>query len=228
MTQQLFSRWGLIPSFLHFAQPCYLTGCRGRLERDNNNSLCVRLKVQKIFSPGRQGELIHHVYLAKRLIITRVLNRCSFIPKKTPFWNPSLKDSWNYSHAEERWKSFCAYRQGAVLFSALAGVLGKFGLFEEDDGLFAVSHIGDEELLLWGASVRLRRCSWVGKASVQQTFKLRPICSLKEVECEGNLVQFSRGNKRKTDFGGQNAINIRKCTHMNLPSRKKIATKLIK
>lgn len=50
------------------------------------------------------------------------------------------------------------YRQGAILFPAVAVILGQFGLFEEDDGLFAVSHVCDEDLLfrctppllLWG------------------------------------------------------------------------------
>lgn len=49
-----------------------------------------------------------------------------------------------------------AYRQGAVLFPALAVVLRQFGLFEEDDGLFAVSHVGDEEFLFGSTSLMLR------------------------------------------------------------------------
>lgn len=50
-----------------------------------------------------------------------------------------------------------AHRKRAVLLPALAVVLRQFGLLEEDDGLFAVSHVGDEELLLGRASLMLRR-----------------------------------------------------------------------
>lgn len=52
-----------------------------------------------------------------------------------------------------------AYGQGAVLLPALAVILWQFGLFDEDDGLFTISHIGDEvfifgssSLMLWGHS----------------------------------------------------------------------------
>lgn len=54
---------------------------------------------------------------------------------------------------------FGTYRQCAVLFPALTVVLGQFGLFEEDDGLFAVGHIGDEEFLSGSATLMLRRHS---------------------------------------------------------------------
>lgn len=52
-----------------------------------------------------------------------------------------------------------AYRQSAVLLPALAVILWQFGLFDEDDGLFTISHISDEvfifgssSLMLWGHS----------------------------------------------------------------------------
>lgn len=50
-----------------------------------------------------------------------------------------------------------AHRKRAVLLPALAVVLRQFGLLEEDDSLFAVSHVSDEELLPGGASLMLRR-----------------------------------------------------------------------
>lgn len=49
-----------------------------------------------------------------------------------------------------------AHRKRAVLLPALAVVLRQLGLLEEDDSLFAVSHVGDEEFLLDGASLVLR------------------------------------------------------------------------
>lgn len=49
-----------------------------------------------------------------------------------------------------------AHRKRAVLLPALAVVLRQLGLLEEDDSLFAVSHVGDEEFLLDGASLMLR------------------------------------------------------------------------
>lgn len=49
-----------------------------------------------------------------------------------------------------------AHRKRAVLLPALAVVLHQLGLLEEDDSLFAVSHVGDEEFLLDGASLVLR------------------------------------------------------------------------
>lgn len=52
-----------------------------------------------------------------------------------------------------------AYGQGAILLPALAVILWQFGLFDEDDGLFTISHISDEvfifgssSLMLWGHS----------------------------------------------------------------------------
>lgn len=68
---------------------------------------------------------------------------------------------------------FGAYRQGAILFSALDIVLRQFGLFEEDDGLFTVSHVGDEYFLFWGASLMLWRHGRVGNTRLNtQT----PVC----------------------------------------------------
>lgn len=68
---------------------------------------------------------------------------------------------------------FGAYRQGAVLFSALDVDLRQFGLFEEDDSLFAVSHIGDEYFLFRGASLMLWRHGRAGNTPLNtQT----PVC----------------------------------------------------
>lgn len=59
-----------------------------------------------------------------------------------------------------------AHRKRAVLLPALAVVLHQLGLLEEDDGLFAVGHVGDEELLLGGAALVLGRHHWKEKTTL--------------------------------------------------------------
>lgn len=49
-----------------------------------------------------------------------------------------------------------AYGQRAVLPPSLTVVLRQLGLFEEDHGLFAVSHVGEEDLLSGGPPLLLR------------------------------------------------------------------------
>lgn len=48
------------------------------------------------------------------------------------------------------------YRQSPIFFPALAAVLWQFGLFEEDDGLFTVGHVREEEFLFRGTPLMLR------------------------------------------------------------------------
>lgn len=66
-----------------------------------------------------------------------------------------------------------AHRKRAVLLPALAVVLRQLGLLEEDDGLFAVSHVGDEEFLLGGASLMLR-CHRYNKKKKRRNKKQKP------------------------------------------------------